>query len=78
MTQTAIHTNMTQMFWEVGDYNKDGTVNIIDLTFVSFAYGSLVGDPDYDVNADFNSDGIVDMRDLSNCAFHLGWQKTYP
>jgi ABC-type transport system substrate-binding protein len=76
MSQAAVATLMTQMFWEVGDYNQDGIVNVVDLTFVSFAYGYMIGDPGYDVNADFNSDGIVDMRDLRTSAFHLLWQKT--
>ena len=67
------------MFWEVGDRDRNGVVDIIDLTFVSFAYGCIEGlDPCFDTDADFNSDGIVDMRDLYNAAFHLLWQKEYP
>jgi ABC-type transport system substrate-binding protein len=78
MDQAATAALMTQMFWEVGDQSKDGIVNVLDLTFVSFAYGYMVGDPEYDPDADFNSDTIVDMRDMRTSAFHLLWQMEYP
>lgn len=78
LTQADIATLLAYMFWEVGDCNQDGIVNVIDLVFVSFAFGSMVGDPEFDPDADFNIDGIVDMRDLRNAAFHLLWQKEYP
>lgn len=42
------------------------------LFFVSFAYGSFEGEPDYNPDADLNSDGIVDMRDLATVARNLG------
>jgi ABC-type transport system substrate-binding protein len=79
MTTAEIRELKTEMFWEVGDYNRDGIVNVIDLTFVSFAFGTIQGiDPDYDPDADFNSDGIIDIKDVSTVAFHLLWQKEYP
>jgi len=55
-----------------GDVNKDGIVDVADLTIVSLAYGSLQGEPDYNPEADINKDGIVDMKDLSTVARHLG------
>jgi hypothetical protein len=65
--------------WEIfcrfslaGDVNEDGQVNVLDLTLVSLAYGSLEGEPAYDPNADLNGDGIVDMRDLRIVAYYLG------
>lgn len=79
MTSVEVQNVLEEMFWQVGDYNKDGIINIIDITFVSFAYGCIDGsDPCYDVDADFNSDGIVDMRDLYNAEFHLLWQREHP
>jgi hypothetical protein len=78
MTYEEILDLKTHMFWQVGDYNRDGVVNVIDLTFVSFAYGCMCGDPCYDPDADFNDDCIVDMRDIYIAAYHLLWQKEWP
>jgi outer membrane protein assembly factor BamB len=78
MTIDGVHDLKTEMFWEVGDYNRDGIINVVDLVFVSFAFGSFQGEPGYDPDADFNSDGIIDIRDITNCAFHLLWQREYP
>jgi hypothetical protein len=68
---------MTSMFWEVGDYNTDGIVNVIDLTWTSFAFGTYYLDPGYDAGADYNSDNWVNIADVSNCAYHLLWQREY-
>ena len=47
-----------------GDVNEDGVVDIFDLTDVAKAFGSVVGDPEYDLDSDITKDGRVDMRDL--------------
>jgi ABC-type transport system substrate-binding protein len=81
LTITDIEDLKTEMFWQVGDYNRDGLVNVLDLTFVSFGFGCIEGlDPCYTtyIDADFNEDGIIDTRDISNAAYHLLWQKEYP
>jgi ABC-type transport system substrate-binding protein len=79
LTQGDVATLMADMFWEVGDRNKDGVVNVVDLTFVSFAFGTNIGDgiPPFDPQADFNSDNWVNIADVSNCAYHLLWQREY-
>jgi len=79
MTQGEIATLMANMFWEVGDRNKDGIVNVIDLTWTSFAFGTNIGDgiPPFDPAADYNSDNWVNIADVSNCAYHLLWQSEH-
>jgi ABC-type transport system substrate-binding protein len=87
LTQTEIANMLTDMFWLVGDYTghplaalpSDGVVNVIDATYVSFAVGNFLGDPDYDVAADFNSNNFVGITDdLAETAYHLLWQKEWP
>ena len=48
-----------------GDVNEDGVVDIYDLTAVAKAYGSVVGQPEYDLELDITKDGRVDIRDLA-------------
>jgi hypothetical protein len=49
-----------------GDCNGDGYVNAIDVnSYMAFAYGSQVGDPNYDPNCDFNGDGYVNAIDVN-------------
>lgn len=79
MPTVEVVTLLMNMFWEVGDFFKDGTVEIVDLTYTAFSYGSIQGlDPNYDTRADYNSDSIVDMRDLYICGYHALWQKRHP
>ena len=47
-----------------GDVNEDEVVDIFDLTLIAKAYGSVVGDPEYDLALDITKDGRVDMRDV--------------
>jgi hypothetical protein len=81
MSTADIDDLKTEMFWEVGDYDRSGLINVVDLTFVSFGFGCIQGlDPCYITyqEADFNEDGIIDTRDVSIAAYHLLWQKEYP
>lgn len=47
-----------------GDVNGDGSVDVIDLLDFIAAFGSVLGDPNYDPACDFNGDGSVDVIDL--------------
>lgn len=48
----------------VGDVNGDWEVGLEDLGQLLAAFGTVVGDPDYDPDADLNDDGVVDSADL--------------
>lgn len=54
------------------DINGDGIVDIFDLVLVCKAYGSVVGEPEYNPDADLNQDGLVDMRDVAAVCRHWG------
>ena len=54
-----------------GDVNSDGKVDETDLKIFACAYGSKVGDPNYNAQCDFNEDGKVDVRDLVVIAQHF-------
>ena len=48
-----------------GDLNKDGIVNVVDLSLFMNEYGSQEIDDAYDIKYDFNEDGKVNVVDLS-------------
>lgn len=47
-----------------GDLNADGSVDLSDLGILLAAYGTCVGDPDYNRSADSDDSGCVDLSDL--------------
>lgn len=49
----------------IGDINGDGVIGFTDLSIVVAAYGSTVGTPNYNPDADFDYDGDVDVVDLA-------------
>ena len=54
----------------LGDVNRDGTVNILDLVLVSSSFGQQV--PETGNPADVNEDGVVNIVDLVKVAGALG------
>jgi hypothetical protein len=48
-----------------GDVDADGDTDLADLAALLAAYGSAIGDPDYDPQADFDDDEDVDLTDLA-------------
>jgi hypothetical protein len=46
------------------DANGDGAVDVVDLLYLVDAFGSVLGDPNYDAACDFNRDDNVDVVDL--------------
>lgn len=55
-----------------GDVDGDGNVNIIDVGMVSYTYGSTVGSPRWNPNADFDNDGIIGIIDVSITFYNYG------
>jgi subtilisin family serine protease len=47
-----------------GDENGDGIVNGTDLEDLSVIYGSVLGAPNWNPDADFNADNIISVQDL--------------
>lgn len=50
------------------DVNGTGTVDIVDFTAFSLAFGSTTGDPNYDPALDFNNTGAIDIVDFTQFA----------
>lgn len=68
----VLNMNETDTF--VGDLNKDGKVNILDITIVARAFGTEPGDPHWNPVADVNGDGIVNILDVALVAREFGHQ----
>jgi hypothetical protein len=55
-----------------GDINLDGIVNISDAILASHAYGSSIGDPNWNALADLDGNGIIDIFDMIRLAAAFG------
>ena len=64
MTQDAEIVEPARPAWDV---NKDGVINILDLTLVASNFGETG-----DIDADVNGDGVVNILDLTLVASHFG------
>ena len=54
------------------DLNKDGTVNIVDISIVARAFGSKLGDPNWNAIADIDKNGWVNIVDITVVARDYG------
>lgn len=54
------------------DLNADGQINIIDISMVARAYGSLPDEPNWNPDADLNSDNVINILDISLIAKRFG------
>jgi len=55
-----------------GDVNGDTYVNVKDAVILGVAFGSKLGDPNYNPNADINNDGYVNVKDAVILGVHFG------
>ena len=51
-----------------GDFDGNGVIDIYDFYQFANAYGSEVGDPNYNVIGDFNDDGYINIYDFAGFA----------
>ena len=56
----------------IGDVNGDGIVDIYDITLAGNAFGTSIGEPEYNERADINHNGTVDIYDLILIGLHFG------
>jgi len=69
-------------FWNPTDINHDLKVDIKDIATAAKAYGSELGNPNWNCHADITGpeylvpDGKVDIRDIALIAIHYG--EMYP
>jgi parallel beta-helix repeat protein len=61
-----------EIFWSMGDVNRDGYIDHIDIDLIAAAFGSNPGDPNWNPDADLNQDSTVDVQDLFICSHHYG------
>lgn len=55
-----------------GDINHDNEVSLADFDLMAPAYGSSIGDANFDPEADLNGDGSVDLADFDLLANNFG------
>jgi hypothetical protein len=60
---------ITGGFWAIppqrpADVDGDGAVDVSDLLWLVYSFGTLEGDPGFNADCDFNDDGSVDVSDL--------------
>ena len=60
-----------------GDINKDGMVDLMDMTTLNDNYGAVEGaSENYNINLDYTEDGIVDLTDMTIINNNYGQLKT--
>jgi len=61
-----------ETFRKMGDVNRDGIIDDVDLNLMKAAFGSKPGDPNWNANCDLDGNGKVDGYDLLEAGRHYG------
>jgi ABC-type transport system substrate-binding protein len=77
-TSAETQAQKVEMFHEIGDVNRDGYIDVSDLSVLGIAYGCFSWMPCYNVDADLNQDGVIEGRDLALITLSFGQQREYP
>ena len=67
-----ISADKREEFHRMGDVNRDGYIDDVDVELLKAAYGSKPGASNWNPEADLNGDGIIDYRDIGICARNQG------
>ena len=67
-----LHQHLVDMFWEVGDCDCSGKIDVDDLIIMDNSTGLWWWMPGFDPDADVNSDGVVDVRDIARLSRNFG------
>lgn len=67
---------LTATTYEMGDLNRDGRVNILDIVTVAVWFGFTVPPAPFEADI-FSPDGIIDIFDLVSIAIHFGETYSY-
>jgi hypothetical protein len=59
-------------YWLITDVNRDGKVNVVDISAAGRAFGSRTGGPKYNAMVDINNDGIINIIDVTTIARDFG------
>jgi len=61
-----------QTFWSMGDINREGYIDTLDIRLLGQAYTSMPGDCNWNPDADLNGDGVIDIHDTHILGSHYG------
>jgi len=72
VSMLAFNTQRARADALMGDLNGDGTVDIIDLTTASLAFGLYLGDSGWNPKADLDGNNAINIVDILIIAKNFG------